>query len=94
MLKQMLERLKNFNFRKFLKEAPNSFLNFPCKCLLNVINDNYPVIRQVLKNQVDSFQQLSSMETSLKKNRYMLARKSELIQALGFLCHLYLKVKY
>ena len=69
MLKQMLE-LSNVNFRKFLKEAPNSFINILCECLLNVINGNVPVNKQLLKNQEDSFQQLLSKETSLKKKRF------------------------
>ena len=91
-LKQMLE-LSESNFRKFVKEAPNSFINFLCECLLNVINGNVPVKKQLLKNQEDSFQQLLSKETSLKKKQFILAKKSELIKAIGFSCYLYLKVK-
>ena len=85
--------LSESDFRNFLKEAPNSFINFLCECLPNVINGNVPVKKQLLKNQEDSFQQLLSKETSLKKKRYILARKSELIKAIGFSCYLYLKVK-
>ena len=92
MLKQMLE-LSESNFRKFVEEAPNSFINFLCECLLNVINGNVPVKKQLLKNQEDSFQQLLSKETSLKKKRFILAKKPELIKAIGFSCDLYLKVK-
>ena len=92
MLKQMLE-LSDSNFRNFLKEAPNSFMNILCECLLNVINGNVPVNKQLLKNQEDSFQQLLSKETSLKKKRFILARKSEPIKAIGLSCYLYLKVK-
>ena len=92
MLKQMLE-LSESNFRKFVKEAPNSFINFLCECLLNGINGNVPVNKQFLKNQEDSFQQLLSKETSPKKKRFILAKKSELIKAIGFSCYLYLKVK-
>ena len=88
----MLE-LSESNFRKFLKEAPNSFINFLCECLLNVINGNVPLKSQLLKNQEDSIQQLLSKETSVKTKRYILARKSELIKAIGFSCYLYLKVK-
>ena len=65
----MLE-LSDSNLRKFL-EAPNSFINFLCKCLLNVINGNVPVNKQLLKNLEDSFQQLLSKETSLKKKRFI-----------------------
>ena len=50
MLKQMLE-LPESNFRKFLKQAPNSFINFLCECLLNAINGNVPVNKQLHKNQ-------------------------------------------
>ena len=92
MLKQLLE-LSESNFRKFIKEAPNSFINYLCECLLNVNNGNVPVKKQLLKNQEDSIQQLLSKETSLKKKRYILARKSELIRAIGFSSYLYLKVK-
>ena len=92
MLKQMLE-LSESNFRKFVKEAPNSFINFLCECLLNVINGKVPVKKQLLKNQEHSFQQLLSKETSLKKKRFILAKKPELIKAIGFSCYLYLKVK-
>ena len=92
MLKQMLE-LSDSNIRKFLKEAPNSFINFPCECLINVINGNVPVNKQLVTKQEDSFKQLLSKETSLKKKRFILARKSELIKAIGFSCYLYLKVK-
>ena len=88
----MLE-LSDSNFRKFLKEAPNSFIKILCECLLNVINGNVPVNKHLLKNQEDSFQQLLSKETSLKKKRFILARKSELIKAIGLSCYLYLKVK-
>ena len=90
MLKQMLE-LSDSNIRKFLKEAPNSFINFLCECLLNVIN--VPVNKQLVTKQEDSFKQLLSKETSLKKKRLILATKSELIKAIGFSCYLYLKVK-
>ena len=76
----MLE-LSDSNFRKFLKEAPNSFINFLCECLLNVMNSNVPVNKHLLKNQENPFQQLISKETSLKKKRFILARKSELIKA-------------
>ena len=86
----MLE-LSDSNFRKFLKEAPNSFINFLCECLLNVINGNVPVNKQS-KNQEDSFQQLLSKETSLKKKRFILTKKSQLIKAIAFSCYLYLKV--
>ena len=92
MLKQMLE-LADINFRKFLKEAPKSFKNILCECLLNVINGNVPVNKQLLKNHEDSFQQLLSKETSLKKKRFILTRKSQLIKAIAFSCYLYLKVK-
>ena len=87
MLKQMLE-LPESNFRKFLKQAPNSFINFLCKCLLNVINGNVPVNRQLLKNQEISFQQLLSKKTSLEKKRNVLAKKPELIRALGLSCYI------
>ena len=92
MLEQVLELSESY-FRKFLKEAPNSFINFLHKCLLKVINGNFPVNKQLLKNPEDSFQQLLSKETSLKKKRYILARKSELIKASGSSCYLNLKVK-
>ena len=88
----MLE-LSDSNFRKFLKEAPNSFINFLCECLLNVINGNVPVNKQILKNQEDSFQQLLSEETSLKRKRFILTKKSQLINEIAFSCYLYLKVK-
>ena len=92
MLKQMLE-LSDSNIREFLKEAPNSFINFLSECLLNVINGNVPVNKQLLTKQENSFQQFLSKETSLKKKQLILARKSELIKAIGFSCYLYLKVK-
>ena len=92
MLKQMLE-LSDSTFRKFLKEAPNSFINVLCECLLNVINGNVSVNKQVPKNQEDSFQHLLSKEKSLKEKRFVLTRKSELINAIGFSCYLYLKIK-
>ena len=88
----MLE-LSDSNFRKFLKEAPNSFINFPCECLLNVINGNVLVNKQLLKNQEDSFKQLLSKETSLKRKRLILTKKSQLIKAIEISCYLYLKVK-
>ena len=90
--KQMLE-LSDSNIRKFLKEAPNCFINFLCECLLKVINGNVPVNKQLVTKQEDSFKQLLSKETSLKKQRFILARKSEDIKAIGFSCYLYLKVK-
>ena len=92
MLKQMLE-LPESNFRKFLKQAPNSFKNFLCECLLNVINGNVPVNKQLLKNQEKSFQQLLSKQTSLEKKRNVLAKKPELIRALGLSCYIYLKAE-
>ena len=92
MLKQMLE-LPEGNFRKFLKQAPNSFINFLCECLLNVINGNVPVNKQILKNQEKSFQQLLSKKTSLEKKRNVLAKKPEFIQTLGLSCFIYLKAE-
>ena len=56
MLKQMLE-LSDSNIRKFLKEEPNSCINFLCECLLNVINGNVPVNKQLVTEQEDSFKQ-------------------------------------
>ena len=88
----MLE-LSDSNFRKFLKKAPKTYINILCECLLNVINGNVPVNKQLRKNQEDSFQQLLLKETSLKKKRFILVRKSELIKAIAFSCYLYLKVK-
>ena len=79
MLKQML-KLPESNFSNFLKQAPNSFLNFLCECLLNVINGNVPVNKQLLKNQEKSFLQLLSKKTSLEKKRNVLAKKPELIR--------------
>ena len=76
----MLE-LPESNFRKFLKQAPNSFINFLCECLLNVINGNASVNKQLLKNQEKSFQQLLSKKTSFEKKQNVLAKKPELIRA-------------
>ena len=73
MLKRMLE-LSESNFRKFLKQAPNSFINFLCECLLNVMNGNVPVNKQLLKNKEKSFQHLLSKKTSLEKKRNILAK--------------------
>ena len=70
----MLE-LSDSNIRKFLKEAPNSFINFLCECLLNVINGNVPVNKQLLTKQEDSFMQLLSKETSLKKKTISFSKK-------------------
>ena len=89
MLKQMLE-LPESNLRKFLKQAPQNFL---FERLLNVINDNVPVNRQLLKNQEKSFQQLFSKETCLKKKRKIFVKKPELIRALGLSCYIYMKVE-
>ena len=67
MLKLMLE-LPESIFRKIRKTAPNSFKTFLCECLLNVINGNVPVNKQLLKNQEKLFQQLLSKETILQKS--------------------------
>ena len=67
MLNQKLE-LSERIFEKFLEEAPNSFMNFLCECLLKVINGNVPVNKQLPKNQEDWFQQLLSKETGLKES--------------------------
>ena len=88
LLKQMLE-LSDSNFRKFLKEAPNSFVNFLCECLLYVVNGNVPVNKQ-LRGFIPA---IIIKETSLKEKRFILERKSELIKAIGLSCYLYLKVK-
>ena len=88
----MLE-LPESNFRKFLKQAPNCFLNFFCECLLNVINGNVPVNKKLFKNQEKSFQQLLSKKTSLEKKQNILAKKPELIRALGLSCYIYLKAE-
>ena len=71
----MLE-LPESNFRKFLKQAPNSFINFLCECLLSVINGIVPVNKQLLKNQEKPFQQILSKKTSLEKKRNVLAKKT------------------
>ena len=77
MLKQTLE-LPERNFREFLKQAPNSFRNIFCECLLNVINGNAPLNKQLLENQENSFQQLLLKDTSLKKKRKVLAKNKKL----------------
>ena len=88
----MLEQSES-NLRKFLKQAPNSFIKFLCECLLNVTNGNVPVNKQLLKNQEKSFQQLLSKEISLEEKQNVLAKKPELIRALGLSCYFYLKVE-
>ena len=88
----MLE-LPESNFRKFIKQAPKSFINFLCECLLNVINGNVPVNKQLLKNQEKSFQQLLSKKTGLEEKRNVLAKKPELIRAFGLSCYIYLKAE-
>ena len=50
-------RVAEINFRKFLKQAPNSSIISLCECLLIVINGSVPVNKQLLKNQETSFQQ-------------------------------------
>ena len=92
MLKQTLE-LPESNFRKFLKQAPNNFINFLCECLLNMINCNVPVNKKLLKNQEKTFQQILSKKTSLEKKRNVLTKKPELIRALGLSCYIYLKAE-
>ena len=69
--------------KKFLKQEPNSFISFLWQCLLNVINDNVPVNKQLFKNQGKSFQQLRSKETSLEKKRNVLAKKTRTHSSVG-----------
>ena len=66
--------LPESNFRKLLKQAPNNFIDFPCECLLNKINCNVPVNKQLLKNQEKSFQQLLGKETGLEKEQNVFAK--------------------
>ena len=74
------------SFKAVITTLTNSFINFLCECLLNVINGNVPANKQLLKNQEKSLQQLLSKKTSLEKKQNVLAKKPELIRALGLSC--------
>ena len=70
MYAKAISRAAQEQFQEVLKKSPNSSIAFLCECLLNVINGNVPVIKQLLKNQEKSLQQLISTKFGEKAKRF------------------------
>ena len=64
------------NVGKIIKTAPNKFIKFLCKCLLNIVNGNVPVNKTKLEGYEKSFQTLLSNQTSFKLKRKLLAKET------------------
>ena len=59
--------------KELIKSAPNSFINFLCECLLNVVNGNVTVKKTLIQGHESLFKKLLSKQTSLKiKGRFLL----------------------
>ena len=54
MLRRMLET-SDKKSKELIKSAPNSFINFLCECLLNVVKGNNLVKKTLIQVQENSF---------------------------------------
>ena len=72
-----------------IKTTSNKFIKFLCECLLNIVNGNVPVNETKLEGYEKSFKRLLSNQTSLKQNRKLLAKETELVRTVGISCYRY-----
>ena len=77
--------------KELIKWAPNSFINFLCECLLNVVNGNVPVKKTLIQGHENSFQKLLAKQTSLKNKRQIFAKNTVLLKVIALSCYLHLR---
>ena len=84
MLRRLLET-SDIKSKELIKSAPNSFINFLCESLLDVVNGNVPIKKTFVQGQKNSFKKLLSKQTSLKNKRQIFAKNRVLLKdfALG-----------
>ena len=77
--------------KELIESAPNSFINFLCECLLNVVNGNVPVKKTLKQGHENSFKKLLSKQTSLKNKRQIFAKNTVLLKGIALSCYLHLR---
>ena len=87
MLGWLLE-ISDTKLREKTERAPNHFIKFICEGLLNIFNGNVPI--SFVEGYEKSFRKLLSRQTSLKEMRQIFARKTDLVETVGFACYRYL----
>ena len=90
MLRPMLEK-SEIKSKELIKSAPNSFINFLCECLLNVVNGKVPAKKIFVQGQENSFKKLLSKQTSLKNKRQIFAKNTVLLKGIALSCYLHLR---
>ena len=75
MLRRMLET-SDIKSKELIKSERNSFINFVCECLLNVVNGNVPVKKTLIQGHENSFYKLLFKQTSLKIKRQIFAENT------------------
>ena len=89
-LRRMLET-SDIKSKVLIKSAPNSYINFLCECLLNVVNGNVPAKKTLIKGHENSFKKLLSKQTSLKNKRQIFAKNTVLLKGIALSCYLHLR---
>ena len=77
--------------KELIKSAPNSFINFLCECLLNVVNGNVHVKKTLIHGHENSFKKLLSKQTSLKNKTRIFAKNMVLLKGIALSCYLHLR---
>ena len=72
------------------KTASKNFIQFLCKCFLNVVNGNVAIDKKLNETHEKSFRKILYKQTGLKEKKRILGRKSELLKTFGLSCYFYL----
>ena len=90
MLQQMLQ-VSDIKLKKLIKSATKKVFYFLCECFLNVVNGNFPITKNSIETEENSFRKIVSKQTSLKAKKKIFVRAIELVKTVSFACYLYLK---
>ena len=77
--------------KELIKSAPNSFINFLCECLLNVVNGNVPVKKTLIQGRENSFKKLLSNQIFLYNKRQIVAKNMVLLKVIALSCYFHLR---
>ena len=82
--------ISDTKLKEKVERAPHNFIKFLCECLLNIVNGNVPIRKNVVEGYEKSFRKLLSRQSSLKEKRQLFARETDLVKIVGFACYRYL----
>ena len=88
MLRRMLE-ISDIKSKELIKPESNSFINFLCECLLNVVIGNVPVKKTLIQDNENSSKKRLSKPTSLKNKGQIFAENTVLLKGIAISCYLH-----